>query len=364
MDFAILFLYSFGRFICGGRWAGWMQGSGRFRREIEKELVKGMNILGLSFGKVNANTDVLVKQALFGAKAAVKDAKVRFINTTGLKINRCIGCGACSRNLEKGGDNDCVIKDDFQMVEDAVREADCLVVGAPVYVLQPVGQFKDFVDRFSCRHDVSAIHWVLDQRKSGEAPGNAEDFPSDRLRKRYISYISVGGASTKNWVSMGTATMHLFGFPVMMQVIGNYDAHNMGTIGHPILDQKMMHDVFEMGRQTALAPGKREDELAWFGPQGTCPVCHQDLLTVNGTTTVECPICGIEGKLSIEGEKLHVSFSEQQQARARGTFAGLREHTTEIQGFGAICGPKLMANKERLDQEMEKFKRFDEYINR
>lgn len=322
-----------------------------------------MNILGLSFGKVNANTDILVKQALFGAKAAASDAKVRFINTTRLTVDRCIGCGACSTSLEKGGDNDCVIKDDFQMVEEALREADCLIVGAPVYVLQPVGQFKNFVDRFSCRHDVSAINWVLDKRKNGEAPGNAQDYPMERLKKRYVSYISVGGASTKNWVSMGTATMHLFGFPAMMKVIGNYDAHNMGTIGHPLLDEDLMNNVYEMGRQTALAYGKEDSEIQWFGPQGTCPVCHQDLLTVNGTTTVECPICGIEGKISIEGEKLHVTFSEEQQARARGTFAGLREHTTEIQGFGAICGPKIMANKEMIDREMVKFKKFDEFIN-
>lgn len=322
-----------------------------------------MNILGLSFGKVNANTDILVKQALFGAKAAAPGAKVKFINTTRLKVGRCIGCGACSTSLEKGGDNDCVIKDDFQMVEEALREADCLIVGAPVYVLQPVGQFKNFVDRFSCRHDVSAINWVLDKRKNGEAPGNAEDYPMERLKKRYVSYISVGGASTKNWVSMGTATMHLFGFPAMMKVIGNYDAHSMGTIGHPFLDEDLMNNVYEMGRQTALAYGKDDYEIPWFGPQGTCPVCHQDLLTVNGTTTVECPICGIEGKISIEGEKLHVTFSEEQQARARGTFKGLREHTTEIQGFGAICGPKIMANKEMIDREMVKFKKFDEYIN-
>ncbi|MBQ1312875.1 MAG: flavodoxin family protein, partial [Blautia sp.] len=56
-------------------------------------------------------------------------------------------------------------------------------------------------------------------------------------------------------------------------------------------------------------------------------------------------------------------FSEAQQNRARGTFAGLREHTTEIQGFGAICGPKIMANKEMLDKLMkERVKGFETAI--
>ena len=44
----------------------------------------------------------------------------------------------------------------------------------------------------------------------------------------------------------------------------------------------------------------------------------------------------------IEGEKLNVEFSKKKQARVRGTLEGLREHTTEIQVFGAICAPKLI----------------------
>lgn len=323
-----------------------------------------MKVLGLSFGKKNANTDILVKEALYGAKAGVPDAEIKFINTQRLTIDRCIGCGACSTALEKGKDNDCIIKDDFQMVEEAIREADAIILGAPVYVLQPVGQFKNVVDRFSCRHDVSAINWVLDKRRSGEAPGDPDAFPQERLRRRTVSYISVGGAHTSNWVSMGTATLHLFGFPVMMKVVGNYNAYDMGHIGNPYLDEELIQNMREMGRRTAEAYSMEDHEIEWFGPQGngTCPVCHQNLLTVNGTTTVECPICGIEGKLSVEGDKLNVTFSEEERARARGTFAGLREHTTEIQSFGSICGPKIMANKELLEKQMDRIKNFEKYI--
>lgn len=327
-----------------------------------------MKILGLSFGKKNANTDILVKEALFGAKSAAPDAEVKFINTVNLNIGRCRGCGACSTQLEKGNDNICIFKDDFQALEEDVREADVLIVGAPVYVLQPVGQFKDFVDRFSCRHDYSAINWVLDKRRSGEMPGNAEDFPMERLKKRTVSYISVGGASTDSWTSMGTASLHLFGFPPMMKVMGNYNANSMGTVGNPYLDDKLIEDMHEMGRRTAL--GLTDDSVAFFEPEGkpagVCPVCHQRLITIlPGTTTVECPVCGIEGELSIKDGAVQVEFSEAQQNRARGTFAGLREHTAEIQGFGAICGPKIMANKEKLDALMdERIRHFDEAINK
>lgn len=325
-----------------------------------------MNILGVSFGKKNANTDILVKEALFGCREAAPDAEIRFINTCNLNIGRCRGCGACSTQLEKGKDNVCIFKDDFQELEEQVRWADALVVGAPVYVLQPVGQFKDFVDRFSCRHDYSAITWVLDKRRTGEFPGDPDAFPMERLKKRTVSYISVGGASTDNWTSMGTATLHLFGFPPMMKVMGNYNANSMGTIGSPYIDPQLIDNMHEMGRRTV--EGYNDDSVPFFQPEnkpeGVCPVCHQRIITIlPGTTKVECPVCGIEGDLSIVDGAVKVEFSEAQQNRARGTFAGLREHTTEIQGFGAICGPKIMANKEMLDEKMKtRIKGFDSAI--
>ncbi|HAX50994.1 MAG TPA: flavodoxin family protein [Lachnospiraceae bacterium] len=324
-----------------------------------------MKVLGLSFGKKNANCDILSKEALYGVKENFPEAEIKFINTQRLTIDRCIGCGACSTSLEKGGDNDCIIKDDFQMVEEAIREADAIILAAPVYVLQPVGQFKNLVDRFSCRHDVSAVNWVLDKRRTGEMPGDPDAYPQERLKRRVVSYISVGGAITENWTSMGCATLHLFGFPVMMKVVSNYNANSMGTVGNPYLDDELMGHMHEMGKRTAAAVFMDDKEVEYYGPKGhgTCPVCHQNLLMVNGTTTVECPVCGIEGKISIEGDRLEVEFSEAQQARARGTFAGLREHTEEIQGFGAICAPKIMAGKEMLNEKMKRIKKFDEMIN-
>ena len=322
-----------------------------------------MKILGISFGKVNANDDILVKEALYSAKMYAPDVEVKFVNTMKLKIGRCIGCGACSTALEHGKDNVCVVKDDFQYLEDLCREADAIVVAAPVYVLQPVGQFKNFVDRYACRHDISAIPYVLDRRRRGQAPGNPDDFPMERLRRKPVAYFSVGGARTPDWTSMGTATMHLFGMSEGMRVISNYNANDMGHIGNPLLDQKMMDEVHEIGWRLAAAVDLPEEQLPYFGKdgdQGTCPVCHQNLLTVNGTTKVTCPLCGIHGTISIEGDKLVVDFPKEEQERARGTFKGLREHTAEIQSFGAIVAPKIMANKDRLDGLMERIKNFDD----
>ena len=326
-----------------------------------------MNILGISFGRVNSNCDILCKEALFGCREAAPDAEIRFVNTMKMNIGRCRGCGACSTQLEKGKDNVCIFKDDFQALEDEVRWADALIVCAPVYTLTPCGQFKDFVDRFSCRHDVSAINWVLDKRRTGEMPGDPDAFPMERLKKRTVSFISVGGASTEDWTSLGTPILHLFAVSAMMKVLGNYNANSMGTIGNPYLDDELINDMHVMGKNTVL--GYSDDSVKFFQPaskpEGVCPVCHQRIMTITPGqgTKVNCPVCGIWGDLSIVDGEIKVEFSEAQQNRARGTFAGLREHTIEIQGFGAICGPKIMANKEKLDALMkERIKDFEQAI--
>lgn len=314
-----------------------------------------MKVLGISFGKKMANTDILVKEALFGAKAA--GAEVEFVNTVGMKIGRCIGCGACSTGLRQGKDTQCIIKDDYQELEQKILNADAIIVGAPVYVLQPVGQFKDFVDRFGPMHDMAAMKGEQDKRtERGEI-----DNPVDPryFKKRYVGYISVGGASTKNWVSLGMSSLHLFGMSSGMKVVGEIDAYRMGVTGNPALDEALIANANTLGVKVAEAVGKPEEEIEWYGEPGTCPVCHQDLITLNGTTTVECPICGIEGKLSIEGDKVNVTFSKEQQARARGTYEGLLEHYLEISGFGALAGPKLQAAKDRLPVLLQRYKDFE-----
>ena len=121
-----------------------------------------MKVLGLSFGRKGKNCDILVKEALFGAQA--KGAEISFINMMNLKIGHCTGCGACDKRRENGGPSRCVIKDDFPFVEDAILEADAIVIAAPVYVLAPIGQYKNLVDRLGPSHDRSVMEKVNKER--------------------------------------------------------------------------------------------------------------------------------------------------------------------------------------------------------
>lgn len=317
-----------------------------------------MKVLGISFGRRNERSDVMVKEALFAAKAAGAD--VEFINAIRLNIGHCRACDYCSRQREKGEiEIHCCFKDDYHILEEACLKADGIIIGAPVYAVGIVGQFKNFLDRFGPSHDRAAL---VEENKKRKAEGSPELDPR-YFKDRYTGYISVGGAQTHNWVSLGLPMLDLFTFSFCMKCVGHVDAYDQGRTGHPLFDQDLMKKCASLGTAVAQSVGKPYDEVdTWVGEEGVCPVCHNPLLSMNGTTSVECPVCGIWGTLSVNGDEIDVEWSEEEINRARNTTIGIYEHYNEIQDMIEVCVPKLIANKDELPKMMEKYKKFEETI--
>jgi multimeric flavodoxin WrbA/uncharacterized Zn finger protein (UPF0148 family) len=318
-----------------------------------------MKVLGISFGRVNQRSDIMVKEALFAAKRAGAD--VEFYNAVRMNITHCHACDYCSRCRDKGDvEIGCAFKDDYQTLEEAYYNCDAIVIGAPVYAVGIVGQFKNFLDRICPSHDRAAL---LEENKKRAAEG--KPLLDERYFKdRYSAYISVGGAQTHNWVAFGLPMLHLFDFSFAMKCVGHVDAYDQGRTGSPLLDDALMKKCADLGTALAQAVGKPYDEVTtWAGDDnGVCPVCHNPLLSFNGTTDVECPVCGIHGKLSVDGEKAMVTWPDSEIARARNTIPGLYEHCNEIHNMIVVCVPKLVANKELIQEKMKKYTNFDETI--
>jgi len=313
-----------------------------------------MKVLGISFGRTNKNCDILVKQALIAAKEA--GAEVKFINTMNMKIGHCTGCGACSKLRDQGKQIKCILKDDYLELEDAILNADGIVLAVPVYSIAPSGQLKNYIDRFGAAHDRAAALAVQEKRiKEG-----AEELLDPRIfGDKYVAYISIGGAKTQNWVSMGLPIMHIFGMSTVMKVVGQIDVYNMGTAVNPVLEDDLMDRTTKLGQHLANSIGMPYDQVEWMGDEGICPVCHNSFVTIGKTTDIECPICGIAGKISIENNEVKVTFSKEEQKRARDTLAGLTEHYLEIQGFVKAFMPKFEKNKDRIAAEMKKYESFE-----
>ena len=317
-----------------------------------------MKVLGISFGRKNQRCDVMVKEALFAAKAA--GAEVQFINTVTMNIGHCRACDYCSRLRDKGEvEIHCCMKDDYSILEEACLDADGIIIAAPVYAVGIVGQFKNFVDRFGPSHDRAAL---IEENKKRREEGKPELDPR-YFKDRYTGYISVGGAKTHNWVALGLPMLDLFSFSFCMKCVGHVDAYDQGRTGHPLFDPALMQKCADLGTAVAQSLGKPYDEVdTWAGEEGVCPVCHNPLLSMNGTTHVECPVCGIWGSLSVNGDKIEVEWPQEEINRARNTNIGIYEHYNVIQNMIKVCVPKLVENKETLPEMMEKYKNFEDTI--
>ena len=145
-------------------------------------MVEKMKVMGfIGSQHKEGNTAWIVDKILEGAKEAGAETQSWYFSD--LDIKPCQGCLACHN-----GDGGCVINDDMQKLYDALKHADVLVLGSPVYMGQMSAQAKIFVDRLSAtnhprfypqfkKHAVIKLILVFDQ-------GN----PDSSLFQTYYDY--------------------------------------------------------------------------------------------------------------------------------------------------------------------------------
>ena len=95
----------------------------------------------ISSPEKNGNTEVVVNAIVKSAQENGKDVKVFSLNGMANKK----GCQACFACKSKGK---CVQNDDLTPVLDAIREADSVILSAPVYFGDSCGQYRLLEDRF------------------------------------------------------------------------------------------------------------------------------------------------------------------------------------------------------------------------
>ncbi len=297
-------------------------------------------VLGLSFGRKMSNCDVMVKTALMECEKAGNE--VKFIRVDELNIRPCTGCIACVIGLVSGrGKGECHIKDDFHILDEAMMEADGLIIASPTYVLSPTGMFKTVCDRIGPSHDITFREATF---KEGVEQGKSiESLPDPRsFKPRVAALISVGGAMTKNWLSFMLPTMYEITMSMGTDVIDIHEYHGAMAHEHVLGNTDQMERMVKLGTNItqALSAKTEKERIQWRGDEeGNCPVCHLNMLTVDvNSTKVECPVCGIEGEVVIENNQLKTVFSQEQQKRSRLFMEGKREHSTEIKTCAARPG--------------------------
>lgn len=99
-----------------------------------------MKIIGIvASPRRNGNVDTLVQEALAGAQEAGHSVKKYELNA--MSYSGCQACMYCKTH------DRCRQDDDLSDLMQAMRNADAVVFGSPIYYWQFAGQFRLFIDR-------------------------------------------------------------------------------------------------------------------------------------------------------------------------------------------------------------------------
>ncbi len=329
-----------------------------------------MKILGLACGTKMGNTEILLKEALMGAEEM--GAEVEILRMLDLVIPPIFLAKKETPGQPDAGPmaafGDPNAKDDADFLWQKYLECDGIILSAPVYTFTPPGYLISIRDRVFCpRGDIAG---VLGRMEAGSKVDERE------LKVRSGGIISLGGAITPHWVSMGLQLLYsCIAAPTVnvvdhMQLLGSAD-HAAIT-----LDTEGLKRARELGKHVAegakAAAGRSWDlsyykhpekefpaRLKWMGgEQGVCPVCHTDMMIMGKGLTVECALCGSKGTIKVDGEKLTVDFPIEEQQISRLTIEGKRIHIAEIRDVSIAYAPKKEAAKKNLD----KYQNYKSYL--
>ncbi|MEM2559998.1 MAG: flavodoxin family protein [Candidatus Bathyarchaeia archaeon] len=327
-----------------------------------------MRILGISCGSkltgklrpgapIGGNTEVLVKEALMGAEEV--GAEVEFIRLLDLDIRPCIHCEQCL--WTRKGPEFCVIKDDAPFLYDRIMECDGLILGAPVYSKRIPGYLEVFHDRaLGPKADVA---FLMEMKKAGgvDRAGQPVRIDERAFKRRVGGLITNGGSITPAWLAFDLTMLHLFMFSEQIQIVDQVRFIGVGQWGHVVLNEKWLERARQLGRNVAEALKKPPEEVKWMGEPGVCPVCHCNLIIITGRENfVECPVCGITGKLKVENNKIIVDFPETEQKRSVLTIEGKREHWFELKDNLKIAMQR--PGRDQIPQKLEKYMGYAESL--
>lgn len=236
-----------------------------------------MKVLGLLASyRRQGNSEVFLKEALMGAEE--EGAEVEILRLTNYNIRPCTACGRCATGLKP-----CHLSDQFMWLLEKVYTYDAIILGSPVYYLTTPAILKLFSDRTVC-----------------------EGYPTPLLGKPCAMILTYGNRGYNAYAF--TIPNGLF-LKWGMKVINRALIHSTSP-GDAFLDRVNQARSKDIGR--AVARAARTGEATYLGEPGVCPVCNDRIIRIlKDNKTIQCPTCGIRGRLRFVGEELRAEFTEE-----------------------------------------------------
>ena len=281
-----------------------------------------MSILGLHCGRRMGNSEILLKEAMMAAEE-VTGLEGEIIRLMDLTIQPCTGCEFCTKKRSRGEPMECVIKDDHMpYLLDKLLSCDSLILSTPVYILTPPGYLKLIADRVF-RHA-----WAPIEPKAG-------------------AIICVGGT---DWVDLALPLTNLC-LPRKIKIIDQQLVTYVARPGQVVLNEEALVRARTLGRRLGEALQVPIDQAQYLGEEEeSCPLCHANLLMLKGRF-VECPLCGIKGRIEILEDRLKVVYDQVELENSRWSVSGTKHHHDEIRSTAQI----YEANKDVIKEKMKKY---------
>ena len=303
----------------------------------------GFTVLGITAGRKDSNSEILLKEALLACRD--QGAEVKMINLRDYNIIECTGCTACTHGMSSGKNVGCTLSkmDDKEAIMEVMLNVDAIIASAPTYDLMPTATFSKFMHRNLAYESAFLEHIGAIEHKD-----------------RVAGLIAVGG-STRSWQSMALESMQATCFTNDFKVIDMYLATRVPAAKQCLLDDEMIKRAYKIGQNIMKSLNTPVKERKWLGEEdmGWCPNCHSNALVLGEVQwdglhfPVECQVCGAGGNLEkSETGKWKFVIQEDGLCRDRTTVEGREEHLKEIMHTqGGFYTPENLAKvKEKFDK--------------
>lgn len=302
-------------------------------------------IMGITAGRKNSNSEILLKEALMACEEA--GAEVTMINLRDFNILDCTGCTSCTKGMSEGKNVGCILdeKDDKKKIMDVMLNQDAVIFSVPTYDLMPAATYLTFAQR-SLSYETAFLETI----------GAIEH------RDRVAGLISVGG-STRAWQSMALEGMQATMFTTDMKVVDMILATRVPGNAQCLLDDELIARAKKMGENIMKAVATPVEERKWLGEEdmGWCPNCHSNALVLGELQwdglhyPIECQVCGAGGTLEqTDDGKWKFVIQKDGLLKDRTTVEGRAKHLEEI---GHTQGG-FFADPEKRKIVQEKMKRY------
>ncbi len=170
------------------------------------------------------NTSKIVDSICVGIKENGHAVEVYYLSD--LDNKGCKACGSCQENKVEY----CAINDKMTAFLPKIADADYIIVGTPVYMLQLSGYTKNFLDRLF-------TFYVQSNHTARYLPG-----------KKYIT-VTCSGAPAEAFRNVTEYLNQLFSGSFQMENAGNIIAGNLLNKDDIIKQQEILKQAEDMGRK-------------------------------------------------------------------------------------------------------------------